>query len=158
MGVVPVTVFAQWEFRILLARRTMCMGTLCAMETIHLLDRQRTRSRIAKRDISEKPIADVRAAILLDHHPRKRAPMSGIGIAIGIEIQRYTIHVARCFPVFRPQIRERTGYSGICHMYIYNCRFGFSLLKYRKNRESLLSRLYFVIFLSRCVIRGITLL
>lgn len=40
MGVVAVTVFTQWEFRILLARRTMYMGTLCAMETIHLLDKE----------------------------------------------------------------------------------------------------------------------
>ncbi|KAK1130543.1 hypothetical protein K0M31_018669 [Melipona bicolor] len=35
MGVVAVTVFVQWEFRILLARRTMYTGILRVMETIH---------------------------------------------------------------------------------------------------------------------------
>jgi len=55
MGVVLVTVFAQWEFRIPLARRTMYMGTLCAMETIHLLDKEREVESECR--VPEKPIA-----------------------------------------------------------------------------------------------------
>lgn len=55
MGVVPVTVFAQWEFRILLARSTMYMSTLCAMETIHLLDKEREVESECR--VPEKPIA-----------------------------------------------------------------------------------------------------
>ncbi|CAK9823430.1 hypothetical protein ANTRET_LOCUS1778, partial [Anthophora retusa] len=48
MGVVAVTVFVQWEFRILLARRTMYMGILRVMETPSTRDtapRQRAPSR-----------------------------------------------------------------------------------------------------------------
>lgn len=75
MGVVPVTVFAQWEFRILLARRTMYMGTLCAMETIHLLDKEREVESECR--VPEKPIAREHS-LFLDHHRQRRAAVSGI--------------------------------------------------------------------------------
>jgi len=48
MGVVAVTVFAQWEFRIFLARRTMCKGHFVC-DGDHPPPRQRTPSRIGAR-------------------------------------------------------------------------------------------------------------
>lgn len=94
MGVVPVTVFAQWEFRILLARSTMYMGTFCAMETIHLLDKEREVESECR--VPEKPIA--RRAQPLPGPPSSAAESAAVnGIADCAPIQRY---VARYVPEF----------------------------------------------------------
>lgn len=92
MGVVPVTVFAQWEFRILLARSTMYMGTLCAMETIHLLDKEREVESECR--VPEKPTA--RRAQPLPGPPPSTAERAAVN-ADCAPIQRY---VARYVPEF----------------------------------------------------------
>lgn len=71
---VLVTVFAQWEFRIPLARRTMYMGTLCAMETIHLLDKESEVE--SERRVPEKPREPESAASSWTMHRRRRAAVS----------------------------------------------------------------------------------
>lgn len=92
MGVVPVTVFAQWEFRILLARSTMYMGTLCAMETIHLLDKEREVESECR--VPEKPIAR-RAQPLPGPPPSAAAERAAVnGIADCAPIQRYVARYA----------------------------------------------------------------
>lgn len=71
MGVVAVTVFVQWEFRILLARRTMYTGILRVMETIHE-DGSSTKSTKSS-DECHPPSRDPRESV-----PREYGAASGL--------------------------------------------------------------------------------
>lgn len=98
------------------------MGTLCAMETIHLLDKEREVESECR--VPEKPIA--RRAQPLPGPPSSAAESAAVnGIADCAPIQRY---VARYVPEFvecttfgQSTYRDKDNYSLIIEMF-QNCK------------------------------------